>query len=120
MTTAGNLTAAAYFNYQWRLELEFAPHRVPSAAISSDKVATVRSRSRETRTLAANRGVLMKMALLRIPETVIVPERAHVKSWRLIDLEVKHDSDAKLNQREAKFNIALLRFLMVIYICADP
>ena len=26
MTTAGNLTAAAYFNYQWRLELEFAPH----------------------------------------------------------------------------------------------
>ena len=27
ITTAGNLTAAAYFNYQWRLELEFAPHR---------------------------------------------------------------------------------------------
>ena len=27
MTTAGNLAAAAYFNYQWRLELEFAPHR---------------------------------------------------------------------------------------------
>ena len=25
-----------------------------------------------------------------------------------------------LNQREAKFNIALLRFLMVIYIFADP
>ena len=28
MTTAGNRTAAAYFNYQWRLELEFAPHRL--------------------------------------------------------------------------------------------
>ena len=28
MTTAGILTAAAYFNYQWRLELEFAPHRL--------------------------------------------------------------------------------------------
>ena len=27
MTTAGNLTVAAYFNYQWRLELEFAPLR---------------------------------------------------------------------------------------------
>ena len=27
MTTGGNLTVAAYFNYQWRLELEFAPHR---------------------------------------------------------------------------------------------
>ena len=27
MTTGGNLTAAAYFNYQWQLELEFAPHR---------------------------------------------------------------------------------------------
>ena len=27
MTTAGNLTAAAYFHYQWRLELAFAPHR---------------------------------------------------------------------------------------------
>ena len=26
MTTAGNLTAAAYFYYQWRLELVFAPH----------------------------------------------------------------------------------------------
>ena len=32
MTTAGNLTAAAYFNYQWRLELEFAPHRLCSAS----------------------------------------------------------------------------------------
>ena len=28
MTTGGNLTAAAYSNYQWRLELEFAPHTV--------------------------------------------------------------------------------------------
>ena len=27
MTTAGNLTVAAHFNYQRRLELEFAPHR---------------------------------------------------------------------------------------------
>ena len=27
MTTGGNLTVAAYFNYQWPLELEFAPHR---------------------------------------------------------------------------------------------
>ena len=27
MTTAGNLAAAAYFHYQWRLELVFAPHR---------------------------------------------------------------------------------------------
>ena len=25
MTTGGNLTTAAYFNYQWQLELEFAP-----------------------------------------------------------------------------------------------
>ena len=62
----------------------------------------------------------MKMALVRIPETVMVPERAYVKSWRLINPEVKHDTNAKLNQREARFNIALLRFLMVIYICADP
>ena len=27
MNTAGYLTVAAYFNYQWSLELEFAPHR---------------------------------------------------------------------------------------------
>ena len=28
MNTAGYLTVAAYFNYQWPLELEFAPHGV--------------------------------------------------------------------------------------------
>ena len=33
MTTAGNRTAAAYFNYQWRLELEFAPHRFASRPV---------------------------------------------------------------------------------------
>ena len=31
MTTAGSLPAAAYFNYRWRLELEFAPHRFRGA-----------------------------------------------------------------------------------------
>ena len=28
MTTGGNLTVAAYFNYQWPLDLEFAPYRL--------------------------------------------------------------------------------------------
>ena len=31
LTTGGNLTAAAYFNYQWPLELEFARHRLIEA-----------------------------------------------------------------------------------------
>ena len=35
MTTAGNHTAAAYFNYQWRFELEFAPHRLYAVASES-------------------------------------------------------------------------------------
>ena len=39
MTTGGNLTVAAYFNYQWPLELEFAPHR------SAGRVLTLKARN---------------------------------------------------------------------------
>ena len=49
MTTAGNLTVAAYFNYQWRLELEFAPHRFVDSLLFTqfgDKVTILRKSPR--------------------------------------------------------------------------
>ena len=53
MTTAGNRTAAAYFNYQWRLELEFAPHTsiasMPSGTISGFNDAPAKRPGRRRR-----------------------------------------------------------------------
>ena len=40
------LTAAAYFNYQWRLELEFAPHRFFYVDCGDGPVSTAEPTSR--------------------------------------------------------------------------
>ena len=39
MTTVGSLPAAAYFNYRWRLELEFAPYTLFNSVRSRTSAA---------------------------------------------------------------------------------
>ena len=72
MTTAGNITAAAYFNYHWRLELEFAPHTLrkwvrqaerdqgQGAGLTSSERERLKALERENRELRRANEILRK------------------------------------------------------------